>query len=280
MKRTKRNKSLSILLTIVILVGIFVAGCGGQNSNDNSQPTDKQTADQKTGDNNSGDVESEDKVPVTLTYFWDMDPKATMSMKSYEEIACFKEAEKKTGVNIEWKHPPAGQGTEQFNLMLASQDLPDLIYWSWRSISGGPAKAIEDGSIIKLNDLIDQYAPNFKAVLQENPEWKKQAILDDGTLYMFPFIRGHKDLRLPDGFQMRKDWLDKLGLEVPKTIDDWYTVLTAFKENDVNGNGDPDDEVPFVSKGLGSVLNFSWAWGIRKSFYMDGDKVKFGAIQP
>lgn len=276
MINTKRNKYLSILLTMIILVGIVVAGCGTQNSNDNSQPASEQTA----GDSNSEDLESGDREPVTLTYFWDMDPKASMSMKSYEEIACFKEAEKKTGVNIEWKHPPAGQASEQFNLMLASQDLPDLIYWSWRSISGGPAKAIEDGAIIKLNDLIDQYAPNFKSVLEENPEWKKQAVLDDGTLYMFPFIRGHKDLRLPDAFQMRKDWLDKLGLEVPKTIDDWYTVLTAFKENDMNNNGDPDDEIPFVSKGLGAVLNFSWAWGIRKTFYMDGDKVKFGAIQP
>ena len=275
------SKVLILFIAMVLLIGSFTIGCTPKDSNQLTGPSSDESSEKGTDNtNNSEDAKPEENQPVTLTYFWNMDAKASMSMKSYEEIACFKEAKEQTGVNIEWKHPPAGQGTEQFNLMLASQDLPDLIFWGWRGITGGPAKAIADGSILKLNDIIEEHAPNFNAVLEANPDWKKEAVLDDGSLYMFPFIRGDMDLRMNAGFQIRKDWLDQLNLEIPKSIDDWYTVLTAFKEKDMNNNGNPDDELPFVSAGLGSVANFARAWGIVKGFYKNGDGVKYGPVQP
>ncbi len=92
-------------------------------------------------------------------------------------------------VNIDFKHPPEGLDKEQFNLMLASNNLPDMIYWSWNTVPGGPSKMLQDGAIIKLNDLIDKYAPNIKKIYKENSNIRKQSMLDDGSYYMFPFIR-------------------------------------------------------------------------------------------
>ncbi len=277
-------KMLAFMTAIILILGIFAVGCtnkdvGSSNGSSDEKVSEKDGKNKTDTKNTKGKGEAKKGGPVTLTYFWDMDAKASMSMKSYKEIACFQEAEKAAGVNIEWMHPPAGQGTEQFNLMMGSQEFPDLVYWGWRTVSGGPVKAIEDGSILKLNDIIDDYAPNFKAVLEANPDWNKDAILDDGSLYMFPFIRGDENLRIPDAFQIRKDWLDELQLEIPKTIDDWYTVLTAFKKNDMNQNGDSNDELPFVSAGLGKLMNFARAWGITNGFYTSGDKVKYGPVQ-
>ncbi|HBG75970.1 MAG TPA: ABC transporter substrate-binding protein, partial [Clostridiales bacterium] len=269
-------------MTAILILGMFAVGCTNNVDSSNGSPDEKVS--EKDGKDNADSKEAKGETkkdgPVTLTCFWNMDAKASMSMKSYKEIACFKEAEKAAGVNIKWMHPPAGQATEQFNLMMGSQEFPDLVYWDWRTVSGGPVKAIEDGSILKLNDIIDDYAPNYKAVLEANPDWKKDAILDDGTLYMFPFIRGDENLRIPGGFQIRKDWLDELQLEIPKTIDDWYTVLTAFRKNDMNHNGNSNDELPFVSAGLGNIANLSKAWGITKGFYKSGDQVKYGPVQP
>jgi putative aldouronate transport system substrate-binding protein len=248
-----------------------------------------------TGDGNTGDTGATEETsssepealtlpivsqPITLKYFWTLDAKAAASMTSYDEVACFKKMEELTGINIEWIHPPTGQEKEQFNLMVASQELPDLIHWDWSTVPGGVSKLISDGSILKLNDLINKYAPNFTKLMEEHPDWHKEAILDDGSYYYFPFIREDESLRLSSGFQMRGDWLEKLNLEIPKNIDEWHSVLTAFKQGDPNGNGQAD-ELPFVAIGQSRVQYFEYAYGIMHNFYRDPDtrKIKYGPME-
>jgi putative aldouronate transport system substrate-binding protein len=136
---------------------------------------------------------------------------------------------KRLDINVTWIHPPQGQFNESFNLMVASGDLPDMIYRGWSGYPGGPEKAISDGVIIKMNDLIAKSAPNLTQRYKEHPEWLKQAKTDSGTLYMFPFIRGDDDLLVFFGPQGRMDWLDKLGLDRPVTLDDWEKMLYAMK---------------------------------------------------
>ncbi|WP_419182314.1 ABC transporter substrate-binding protein [Paenibacillus radicis (ex Xue et al. 2023)] len=210
-----------------------------------------------------------------------MVPQAALSIKSYNENEVYKEMEKATGVKVDFQHPPQGQEKEQFNLMMTSGKLPDVIEYAWSTFPGGPEKAIKDNKIIKLNDLVDKYAPNFKKLLDSHPDWKKQALTDEGSLFSFPFIRGEKGLQVYQGITVRKDWLDKLGLQMPTTIDEWYTVLKAFKEKDPNGNGKAD-EVPLLVtlNDFNKTHVFVGAWGLTNSFYKDGGKVKFGPIEP
>ena len=59
---------------------------------------------------------------------------------------------------------------------------------------------------------------------------------------------------------IRKDWLDKLGLEQPKTIDDFYNVLKAFKEQDPDGNGANDTYGMIVTDYLDGPLNNIAIW--------------------
>lgn len=94
---------------------------------------------------------------------------------------------------------------------------------------GGPEKAITDKVILPLNDLIDKSAPNLKKLLQQDKELDKMIKTDNGTYYAFPMIRPDNGLVFR-GPMIRKDWLDELNLQVPTTIDEWYTVLKAFKE--------------------------------------------------
>ena len=58
---------------------------------------------------------------------------------------------------------------------------------------------------------------------------------------------------------MRKDWLDRLSLEVPTTWDEWVEVFKAFKEQDANGNGDPNDEIPFTAMDTSLLYTFDIA---------------------
>jgi putative aldouronate transport system substrate-binding protein len=230
--------------------------------------------------------------PLTLTYWVETSPTITVTRKSFAEITAYVEQEKRTGIHLDFQHPPTGpnQGREQFNLMIASGKYPDVIETNWLGsnpyYAGGPAKALKDGVIIRLNDLIDQYGPNLKKVLTDHPEWRKQVITDEGDIYCFPFLRGDPALLVFTGPVVRQDWLDKLNLKAPTTIDEWGAMLKTMKGQDLNGNGQADEWPfsPWLDSGIRIGFDISHAfvgaWGITTSFYQDGGTVKYGPLQP
>lgn len=223
--------------------------------------------------------------PLTLTYWAPATANVMATLKSFGEMTCYKELEKRTGIHLEFQHPPMGQETEQFNLMIASGKYPDIIETNWLNAPGGPAKYIKDGVILRLNDLIEKYAPNLSKILTEHPEWRRMIMTDEGDIYCFPFIRSDPYLLTFAGLTLRGDWLDGLGLRVPTTIDEWHDVLVAFKTKDPNGNGKAD-EIGFNPwkdnnpRGSFNMYAFIGAWGIGIQWYQDKGVVKYGPLQP
>jgi putative aldouronate transport system substrate-binding protein len=263
----KRNKKLLTALLIASLGSTLFVGCA-----------------KKGEEANNGQKGAENNAPVNVTYPIKTDKTLKVWMqlvntlatteKSFGDAPIAKELEKKTGVKVEYIHPAQGQEKEQFNLLLASGDMPDIIEYQWYAFPGGPEKAIKDGYILKLNDLMDKYAPDFKKYMQENREVDKMVKTDSGSYYEFPFIRGHEDLMVSFGPIIRKDWLDELGLPIPTTIDQWYTTLKAFKEK--KGATAPLS-LQMVYLRIGT---FSGAFGVTKDIYIDNGKVKFGPMEP
>jgi putative aldouronate transport system substrate-binding protein len=94
-----------------------------------------------------------------------------------------------------------------------------------------------------------------------------------------------KKMNVVTGPQIRKDWLIKLGLDVPETLDEFRAVLTAFRDRDPNGNG-LADEIPLSGVGLMdttyAVGKFTiWPFGTDpEDFYMAGDTVTYGPLTP
>lgn len=226
------------------------------------------------------------KDKVTVTYWVAMSQNVGATLKSFGEMTCYKEMEKATNVHIEFQHPPVGQESEQFNLLVASGKFPDIIEHYWTGAPGGPAKYLRDGVIIRLNDLIDKQAPYLKKVLAEHPDWRRQILTDEGDVYGFPFLRSDPFLMVFQGPIIRKDWLDKVGMKMPETLDDWYAVLKAFKEKDPNGNGKADENgfSPMLS---GQPLNafqgagaFVGAYGVTYGFFQVKGVVKYGPLEP
>ncbi|GIP34886.1 extracellular solute-binding protein [Paenibacillus sp. J2TS4] len=263
----KWKKPTTSLLAVALSFTVL-AGCGGK-------------ADEPAGSGQGveGNGAADDK-PVSLTFY--VRPINNKYLKSYKDIAAFQEIEKKTNTNVSWQEPSAGDTSQQFNIMLASGSYPDMIYWGTDGYPGGLSKLLQDEVAVKLNDLIDSHAPNFKALLDSNPELKKQIMLDDGTIALLPKIELDLQRNAYTGFQIRKDWLDQVGMGVPTTIDEWYAVLKAFKEKDLNGNGEAD-EIPLgEQKGMESIRNFAAAWGVRTGLYLDpnSQKIEYGPLQP
>jgi putative aldouronate transport system substrate-binding protein len=212
------------------------------------------------------------KTDVTLSYWTPFNTSLNNLKSDYTDVPFYMELQKRTGIKLKYTLPPVGQEKETLNVLLASGDIPDIIEYSWKDFPGGPEKAINDGYILKLNDLIDQYAPNLKKFLSEHPEIDKQVKTDSGAYYVFPFVRGDESLKTFHGPMVRKDWLDELGLPVPTTIDEWYTMLTAFKEK--KGAVAPLT----INKNSFDPGNFVGAWGTYNGFYHDDGKVKYGPM--
>jgi len=242
-----------------------------------------QKAEEKTASDTASEAVAENKefsypmkTDKTLTYWIPLNVNVSANYGNLGETDFYKNLHEQSGIAVEYKHPALGQEKEQFNLMLLDEELPDIVEWEWFGYEGGPQKAIDDGVIIPLNDVFDKYCPNIKAYLKDHPDVDKMIRTDNGDYYCFPFIRGGDLLLTSMGPMLRGDWLDELGLEVPKTVDEWEMVLTAFKEKKgATGAFAYWYSVPDLTNNN----PFACAYGARRTFYLKDGKIAYGAIE-
>ncbi|WP_217592478.1 extracellular solute-binding protein [Cohnella sp. GbtcB17] len=272
-------KVLTASVAAASLMTALLTGCNGKEASPDASTA--AAAAGTTAASKGAEPAKEVGFPKSLTYWVSLNPNVAATMKNYNEIAAYKEMEKITGTKVDFQHPPVGQELDQFNLMLASGKLPDVIEFGWAGAAKGPDSLIKDKQILRLNELIEQNAPNLSKVLAENPEFRKLVTTDEGNIYVMPFLLGDPILAVVNGPVLRKDWLDKLGLAVPKTLAEWETVLTAFRDKDPNGNGEKD-EIPYLFSIADMDFNhlFVGAWGIGSDFYNDNGTIKYGPVEP
>lgn len=214
------------------------------------------------------------------TITWWIANSAAPNLKSYDEIVAMQKLQEKFEVDIQFVHPASAQEMEQFNIMAASGDFKDIVTYNWGGYTGGPVKAVKDGVIIGLDSYLEKNMPNLLGLMNGDAAINYLARCYDGSVAVIPSFTSDTITEAAFGPQIRKDWLDKLNLPVPVTIDDWHNVLTAFKTQDPNGNGE-QDEIPFVSDGNMTFLRFSRAFnGIEEGFCIKDGKVVFGFVEP
>lgn len=223
-----------------------------------------------------GDQEAGSAGSPTLTYWVPLGELPSQYATTWDDIPIIQVWQENTGVDVEFQHPPQGQQDEQFNLMVASNELPDMVETDWLGFPGGPDKAINDGVILELTDVIEDHAPNLAGLLASNPDWDKLVKTDSGSYYVFPFIRGDEILMTWNGPQMRADWLRELGMEPPTTIDEWERALIGFRD-------EFGADAPFSLPGIW-LLNSSnaivSAFETTRGFFQEDGVVKYGPIEP
>ncbi|MGE5550921.1 MAG: extracellular solute-binding protein [Bacteroidota bacterium] len=166
--------------------------------------------------------------PVTLT--WMLGDHPTRGPFD-ENLFCWKEFEKRTGVHIDFQCVPEANFNEKWAAVVASRNLPDMIRVNAdQSKQFGP-----QGAFLPLEKLIDRNTKVLKKLL--TPEIRKGLIAGDGHIYAIPKL---DELRLTTGWLVRGDWLKKLGLKEPATLDEYYNMLVAFRDKDPDGNGVKD----------------------------------------
>lgn len=274
MKRQRIIKTLVIMLSIVLITTFLFSGCG-KNESEGKEDTGTDQTDVSTDENKeaSDADDAGDNETKIFTYWKALSKTHAQFMQSLSENMAYQELEKRTGITMEFIHPPIGQEEEQYNIMIASDDLPDIIeHEGDAEYPGGPDKAIEEEAFIRLNELIDEHAPNYKRFI-ESEEYAKEAKTDEGNIWAFCMISTRT--QPVSGPVIRKDWLDDLGLDMPETIDDWYEVLKAFKEE--KGATAP---LYLLKEGTwGEEGHWISAFDVNRGFFqIDGD-VKFGPIE-
>lgn len=170
------------------------------------------------------------------------------------------ETEEKAGIEIDWDIYLNSDWGDKKAVLMAGGDLPDAFLGS-NALSDAEIAQFSD-MFIPLESLIEENMPNLVAAMEEDPQLRAISTAPDGHIYSLPT---KLPLRPVAGNQMfiNQQWLDNLGLEMPDTIEDFERVLKAFKELDANGNGDPNDEIPFSSDGA-DVLSFLLPFGMTK----------------
>lgn len=267
------KKLIAFVLATLMLVGSMSA-CGSSPANDASD------AGGSSLDNFNAEGYPVVKEPIEITAATYC---STMS-GDFNEMTIFKELAEKTGVTVKFDMIAPTAWAEQKSLILASNtNLPDIFYGGDITMDDQLTYG-QAGILIPLNDLVEQYAPNIKKLLDTHPTLKNAMTQSDGNYYAIPFYDEFLPENIPDTMFINQTWLDELGLDMPTTTEEFYNVLKAFKEQDPNGNG-VADEIPLTyvanNTNLGDYSLWG-SWGVLdndKHLMVEDGKVKFSLME-
>ena len=165
------------------------------------------------------------------------------NMMDFPNLPMTKWFEEKTGVKINWIEVPNADMTSLFNASIASGSYPDIYMISTSDLLA----FAEDGIAVALDEAIDEYSVYLKARLDANPDIRQQLTAPDGHIYTFPRVDYLPSTTTPAKMWVYTEWLEAYkaatGASDPVTPDEFEAMLLYFKQNDMNGNGDPNDEI-------------------------------------
>ncbi|WP_168120176.1 extracellular solute-binding protein [Paenibacillus sp. HB172176] len=275
----KAIKKVSFVLSAAMLVTAMSA-CSSDNNGNNGNGGNASNAPSAGGESSGVQAEGFPIVQegIKLKMFSQKSP----PNGPYEDMLMFKEYEKMTNIDVDWEDVPTEGFVEKKNLLFASNELPDALFKSGIS----QLEAVKYGSsgmLIPLEELIDQYAPNLKALLEQYPEIASSITAPDGHIYALPGIVTLGAGRT-DKYWINQTWLNNLGLKAPETTDELIEVLRAFRDKDPNGNGEKD-EIPMSARTREQIINeFAGAWGLDQqmgySISIKDDKVDIWLDNP
>ncbi|WP_407271570.1 extracellular solute-binding protein [Radiobacillus sp. PE A8.2] len=225
-----RKGLLSFLL--LLFISFLAVACSNQEASENNNEDSSDTNDAPENENfNKTGFPIVDES-ITL----EMMGKSSPVQPEWSEMGFFQVMEEKTNIQFEFRSASADDYTQNKQLAFASLDLPDLFY-------GGELTLAEEadygsqGMLIPLEGLIDEYAPNLKKLMEEDPAIKASITTPDGHIYALPGIDKNITSRTPIMW-MNQPWIDELGMDTPTTMEEFYELLKAMKEQDPGNVGD------------------------------------------
>lgn len=257
------SPALAALLALVLL-----AGCGGSKNEGGASPTSSPV-----------DTGAASATPAPAAETASAEPEVKHPLRAllnyattdYNGSVPAKILEEKTGYQVTFDMLPQEKPEDKLNIIMASGEAYDVI-----SISHVLKQQYFDyakrGALTDLTPLIDQYGPNIKAAVAQKD---LEAVMVDGKIYAIPTIG---IANTSASIAIRVDWLEKLNLQMPTTLDELVTVLKAFKEQDPGGNGDKN--IPLTAVGAGLLENIRGAFGLAPAWSVVDGQIVHAAAHP
>lgn len=255
-----KKNLMVVLLALLMLTSVFAAG---QKESTKAPEKGSSTGEAKLTGNLC--APSREDFTIFLTF---------NNMPFNKDWPIWQKAGEMTNVYLTGTIPQSNSNEEEaFNLMLSSGKLADVIGYKDTAVLEQLGR---DGGLIPLNDLIDKYAPHIKAMMDTDVAFRNACYSLDGNIYVIP---KNQDLYAAEYWWIRGDWLDKLGLKVPTTVDEMYDVLYAFRNNDPNGNGIKDEVPLFDRAGWKMPDEYLYLWDTSTEFYVRDGKMTFEPLE-
>lgn len=289
---TNKKRMFAALLSAMVVATVF-AGCGNKEASSSEPEKSSSTASSKPASSQSTDAgESEDLIRGNIYRTGDKILKETKtytiavlkdpnSQNGFADKQCVQETNAATNVDIEWLDIPSTSWKEQVNIMIAGGNLPD-------AFCAGEVDVMSNLELfVPIGDYVDELAPHVKEMLDTDTALATALTAPDGHIYTFPTNKANPSNKVDNMLWMNPEWLEKVNMDVPTTTDEFVEVLRAFRDNDMNGNGDPNDEIPFqarqsndyahnlsaITGAFGVVLPSDYVYSV------DGDNVVFGGTE-
>jgi len=245
--RSSLKKVISVSVALVISIGLF-AGCTKKDDTD-SQPSTVQTT----------NANEQKEAPVLKVKYLNTAADSTMPDK---DNTLHKWLVENKRIDIEYNSVTENQ-EDRLNMMLASGDIPDLVAVnSSENTVNIVNKWADAGYIIETGSIMEKYPDMAKYA---DAEYNKGYFGNkkDGKLYVIPIVPVNADPIANVGPIIREDWLKAVGMEVPKTTDELFEVLKAFKEKIPDVDGKPI--IPATFNHFKQVFAYTWVnnwWNI------------------
>lgn len=252
-------KKFITIMMVAAIVSTMLMGCGKKGDQSAPAGNTGEAADNTAWFNETGYpiVKDTSAMPAIKVYksINELEP------ENPNENVWMKQASEDTGVTFEWTTVPDQSSTERVQMMLATNDLPDVF---WNGVGKEQVlQYIDSGMFMPVEELVEKYMPNLKKIFDERPEYKALCFAPDGHMYGFPRVEEMNGLTsTPGSVYVNEKWLQQLGLSTPSTLEEWINMLYKMKEaGDLNGNGTAD-EYPIswdYSEGWDNL--FAWVSG-------------------
>ncbi len=255
-----KRKVIATLLAATMTVSLL-AGCGSDSSQESNKGGTNSVED-SAGEASSDDSGSQSTEELKTLRILGVDHAGTDGNGQTVKLSDWVNGDSKLweritsdlaerGLQLELDLIESDQYTTTVNNQLAAGLDYDFVYITPLSTKTRIG-LVEQGKLQPLNEIWNQYSQEeTKEFFEEGAgsQVVKLNVLEDGNIYwVSTAIIGSYDDSYFGSFtmpQIRKDWLDKLGMDMPQTMDDVYEALKAFQENDVNGNGEADEIAQF-----------------------------------
>ncbi|WP_135553677.1 type 2 periplasmic-binding domain-containing protein [Paenibacillus cymbidii] len=258
-----KSKRIQLLAPGTLSVLLLVSACSGGGTPSATSPAASGSAAVSSKPSSSATPAERPKISV-LSYNLAGN---TPNVSNWNENIYVKKLEELTGTDLEFEFLNAADYSTQLTLRFASNELKDLIATTGIDSPAHP-NAVKQGAFLQLNDLIDKYGPNLKAKIPEKV-WKSPQVSVDGKIYAIPLLSPHSEL---GALYIRQDWLKKLNMPMPKTLDDWLAYFEKVKVEDMDGDGDPNNEYGFeVRENFSSSAEFFYQFGVALDYWVMQD---------